>query len=174
MKLTTSFAVAAGILSGVVSSFVAARVDDGARRSEHASGTPLIDAEADSKDRQMRHDHAIASHWAEAVDPLWATQTQVSLMNELKARGVGIGVEIERVDCRFTSCIADLRFDSYQTVRSDSMRLLAYSYKENCIRELSAPVPSVENMPYEATMIFDCANRLDAGVSRATSRGATE
>jgi hypothetical protein len=164
MKLTTSFAVLAGIASGVVSSLIMAHISDSKRRdASHAEmSLPPATTEEQMAAALARHEAAIVAHRKEPLDPVWSPRAQAAFTGELSALAASARCNVANVDCRSASCIADLRFKSYDDERMTFAGFLTHSYAENCRKELYGPVPEDKSAPYTATILFDCSRRLDA------------
>jgi hypothetical protein len=170
--------VLAGLISGVVSSVTVARISEnwrpGSLFATHPSGgapSRSPDSSASTPEARLeRHIQAIKAHWEETMDPAWSEPATVSLARELSGVAQKVHAEVRRVDCRSTTCIADVLFDSYDDETKTFMRFLAHPYQENCTKTLRGPVPADRSSPYLATIVFDCSGRLDAGSSSLASK----
>lgn len=101
-------------------------------------------------------------HANEPVDRPWARTAEAGFQADLQrmgsAPGAG-GFSLQKVECKTTSCSADLLFADYQSVSSQSSRLLHEQYSQPCGTTVFAPEPAAPNEPYVLTVYFECDSR---------------
>lgn len=118
----------------------------------------LSPEEAAARNRD-RHRTAIADHDREPIDPKWGPATKRAFEEDL-AKLAGDGhFEVARVDCRTTTCVADVTFGNYGAAVRDWKQLLMGRYSTNCGREvLLDDAPQDGAAKFSTTVVFDCLN----------------
>ena len=158
--------VLAGIGSGVTSSLLMGRLDAHRLPASPSVATPPSSGSPARRDRiaelRERDDRKIQSHRSDRKDEPWATNAASLLRSDLEAAMAGAAFRIVDVDCRTTSCTAELAWPRAVDAFKDYESIVRRSYMLNCARGVSLPEARNEG-PMQATLIFDCAKWKDAG-----------
>jgi hypothetical protein len=82
---------------------------------------PLQPAALEPPSREQQRDIAtlelarlMAAHRDESPDPVWATAAAASLHRDLDTLGASLAFSVDSLDCRSSSCVAKLRWSTYQ------------------------------------------------------------
>jgi hypothetical protein len=96
---------------------------------------------------------------AEPVDRDWSRGASAAFRKDFEALGAKAGFTLTDVQCKTTSCLARVRWDSYAKAGEGWRDVLHARYAQNCAREVFVLPPSDDRAgaPYEATAFFDCA-----------------
>jgi hypothetical protein len=90
--------------------------------------------------RQRQHEDLLANHLRETVDPEWAQRSSVSVSSELKTLAESRHFSLLELDCRRTSCVADIEWQSYADARTEYDALLHGRFSGiNCGSEILVP-----------------------------------
>lgn len=125
--------------------------------------------EVEREEILSRHAEAIAEHRRQPVDEGWAASTSASLQSDLARIGAAKGrFRVVQVDCRETTCIAEMEWPSFDAAREGFGAALHHAYEANCARRVYLPEPSDSSQRYRATMYFDCGqSRAHAAAGRS-------
>jgi hypothetical protein len=103
---------------------------------------------------------AIAAHAAERADSRWAyaTTSQVSSALE-RAVGQLEGARLLSVDCRSTTCVAEIAWDHYSRAFESAGRLLNVDVGLPCgTRYRLTERPDDQAEPYNQYLLLDCSS----------------
>ena len=94
----------------------------------------------------------------EPRDAAWSKKTTERFQKEFSQLGAAAHFTVADLDCKTTSCMAKLRWDSYRDAESSWRDVMHAPYATRCAREVFTPVPTAGEMdkPYEASVFFDC------------------
>jgi hypothetical protein len=164
-------AVAAGAAAGVLAAAVAAGVirsvapalARGGRPSAHVAGGPLStrDPHADA----LRFHDRLAAHEREGVDPSWASRAQAAYEGDLARLAADARFRLGRVDCRSTSCMAQLSFASFAAAKDSMQRIVLSRWTLNCAKEMNLDPTTDGAAEYATSIYFDCARARGSGTS---------
>ncbi len=98
----------------------------------------------------------LANFQSEPLDEEWAVSSSDLLRRNLADATADSEVEIVEVECRSTTCVATIRWPSYQTAFGSYRGLLVQPYSVNCRRSMSVPPPADPTISYEAHLFFRC------------------
>jgi len=112
--------------------------------------------EAIQLESQQRYEARVQQHAAEPVDPTWSRATASLIEADVLKQAGNMNVRLGRVDCRTTSCTAELEWPSSAEADREYVSLVHYPYRANCSRTLILPVPSAAPGPLRAQMLLDC------------------
>jgi hypothetical protein len=95
---------------------------------------------------------------AEPVDRAWSRHATAAFRKEFEDLGTKAQFTVTDVQCKTTSCLAKVRWDSYAQAGQHWRDVLHARYSQNCAREVFVPSPPVDqtDAPYEASAYFDC------------------
>lgn len=134
-----------------------APTDPGRAAVVPSSSTPVDQEPIEDDVQATQHfEQQIDRHRTEPIDAGWSKTTARSLAKDLGSLGEKASFEVVDIDCRRTTCVAELEWPSYAQANSDVTRILAKVYEINCGMGLSVPEPKDRNAPYRATVLFDC------------------
>ena len=96
----------------------------------------------------------LAEHNAESRNPAWATASEAEIgkrLGELASKG---HYRVEGVDCRASSCVANLRWDSYEQVGAEARTAVEAPPPVNCKRSMYRPPADDPGAPYAAHLVY--------------------
>ena len=99
--------------------------------------------------------NAIASHYAESIDPVWSQRLLAELEANLKPRIKDGQCAIVDISCRRSTCLVKLQWPNYPVATTHYGSLIGAS--EDCREELVLPPPQDPALAYEATLIVRCS-----------------
>jgi hypothetical protein len=105
------------------------------------------------------HAAAIDAHWQERSDASWAPRATDATHRDLEGIAVQAEVpfEIMDVDCRSTTCLAELEWSSYGAAVGGYPDLLHHAYALDCARRIVLPEPATSHDDrYRASLVIDC------------------
>lgn len=99
----------------------------------------------------------------EPVDRAWAMETGDLFMSDIDGLAADHDFVPVKTECRSTRCSATVEWPTYGEAVKTFTELLHHSYQANCVRHtlLPDPEPGDFDVPYQATVIFDCAGWRD-------------
>jgi hypothetical protein len=116
---------------------------------------------------QQRYETRLHQHAAEPVDPTWSRATATLIEADLLGQAGGMNFRLGRVDCRTTSCTAELEWPSLGEADREYLSLVHFPYRANCSRTVLLPPLSKAEGPLRAQMFLDCeswrAETIDNG-----------
>jgi hypothetical protein len=112
---------------------------------------------------QQRYEARLQQHAAEPVDPGWSRATASLIEADVLEQAGTTSVRVGRVDCRTTSCTAELEWPSVAEADRDYLSLVHFPYRANCSRTVVLPPPSTAAGPLRAKMLLDCESWRAAG-----------
>jgi hypothetical protein len=114
--------------------------------------------------RQTEHLKRIQAVEAEAIDSAWAARTEESIRSGLTEISKRVTFESKKVACKTTSCVAVLRWPSYELARNTYTDFLHSTFAGECGRAILLPSVDKEapGAAVEATMVLNC-NRDHSG-----------
>jgi hypothetical protein len=132
-------------------------------RPEKPAYTASIESPPDPaqarRDAAQAHRRLLERHAAEGVDPSWSRQASTMLSADLKG-GVGANTNkfsIGAVDCRTTSCTAQIEWPSYGDAVQSLQAVFQRPISMNCTQQVTlADEPADVTLPYRTTAFFDC------------------
>jgi hypothetical protein len=117
---------------------------------------PPIDYEEARHNQLQQHAAALRAHEEEPVDPRWSRQARSDFAQDLAAGEKDLQFKVKDVDCRTTTCVATLTFDSYSAARRHWLGIMALPTKNNCTREVTLGDPSDPAAAFDTSFVFDC------------------
>ena len=123
-------------------------------RSASPSGSAVPSSEVSPMERHLQ---AIAAHKASPVDETWARAAQTSVATSLDKLAARSGFSVNTVECRSSSCLAEIGWPSYHGALSTYENLLVEPYEPNCATEIVLPDPADQGAAYSATLVLDCS-----------------
>jgi hypothetical protein len=124
-------------------------------RSAAAAPTPL--------ESQQRYEARLQRHAKEPVDPGWSRGTASLIEADVLKQAGSTSVRLGRVDCRTTSCTAELEWPSMADADRDYVSVVHFPYRANCSRTVLLPPPSKAAEPVRAQLLLDCESWRAAG-----------
>jgi hypothetical protein len=137
-----------------------------------ASATPRAEAPAEELrppdpvadravlDREYADDRA--RHDRDGRDPTWATRAETSLQHSIAS--IPGAQRVVRVECKTTSCIARLEWDSRELASKEYGKVLAGSFEPNCAAKILIHDQDTPGKPFQDDLILDCTNSRAEGL----------
>jgi hypothetical protein len=114
-------------------------------------------AEEPQIDPVVEYRAAVDAHTREQPDSRWAS-TEARVISEDLTRDSDAGMfSVEKVDCRTTTCVADVRFDSFHSAQLNWGRILNGRRIPGCgVEVVLDNAPKDMSQPYETSVFFNC------------------
>jgi hypothetical protein len=122
--------------------------------AEPATQKSMLTPEEEAARRQLQHEALISEHNAEPASPAWAAKASEAVVSELKSLQAEAGFSLAGVDCRSTSCLAEVEWPSVDSIRRGYHSLLHATFdKLNCATEFHASATATEG-PIRTTLVL--------------------
>lgn len=105
----------------------------------------------------------VATLERDAVDPDWAPNTSTLLTRSLAEFATQAGYEAVDVDCRTTSCMATLRWDSLEAAEAGMEKAVRAQLRANCSRGIRLNDAAEPDGSFHGTMLLDCTEWRASG-----------
>lgn len=116
------------------------------------------------KAHEQRHENLVANHKRAPVDATWAPSAERRLSTGLGKLAARDGFTVRGVNCRTTTCTADIEWSSYGAAQKTFRSILVEERTElNCKAEVFIPMPSNLEAPYRSTAMYDCEESMSEG-----------
>ncbi|HEY5959314.1 MAG TPA: hypothetical protein VIV60_22305 [Polyangiaceae bacterium] len=127
-----------------------------------ASVSSAIDEERELAAQRAQDEHAnlLRAHALERRDAVWAPQTERLVRSELDALSEQMtrSFSVQSVDCRTSTCVAQLAWPSLGAAQVNLASLLSGSAGPGCARQIALPPETGKgDTPYSASFHLDCA-----------------
>lgn len=169
-KMLIAGAVAAGGAAGVLGAVVAAAVIRPVAPALAAAGGPSVrvsNASTGTRDPYAaahRFHERLEGHGREPVDPSWARDAQIAYRADLRGLATDAGFSLGAIDCRSTSCTAQLTFASFAAARGSMQRIVLSRWTLNCAKEMNLDPATDGTSDYTTSIYFDCARARASGM----------
>ena len=111
----------------------------------------------DQRAKQLLAAHASRErHWRESRDERWAGESEETLKTLLHSLPATAEFRILNVDCRWASCLAVLRFETFAAAQSSWPTVLRTPNSIGCGTEITLDEPQRTDAPFEMTVFYDC------------------
>jgi hypothetical protein len=108
-------------------------------------------------DRRL-HEQLLAAHRQEARNSSWASSTEQRITQALDEESRKLHVTVRDVDCRSSSCTAQVTWPSAAEARAEMSQFVEESgMGVQCARRLTLPESDRDEGPLTATMYMDCS-----------------
>lgn len=98
-----------------------------------------------------------STHAAAARDPVWAPKASVDLSEDLKAIAeTSNAFRVIDVDCKTSTCVANLEFTNSGTATKTWRSLLTKSYRVNCATTILLHSTDNTEAAFREQLMFDC------------------
>ncbi len=132
-------------------------------RAQFDAGAPPTAEEREAAVARFARDfdREVAVHQSEPRDNAWATPKERAISGTIErmAAKPGAAFSLVAVDCRTTSCVAQLQWPSEGAARAGLHDLLNSSGDIGCARQISLP-PASGAAEYRASMLIDCTDSM--------------
>ena len=120
---------------------------------------PRVSSEESAADHRADHEAKIANHNQEPVDRAWSSKTEAAFATDLSglATKMKAPFTVDKVDCRSTSCTADISFPNFGGAMKNWRDILSAHYTTNCQKEMFLGNPSPGAGTYQTTVFYNCA-----------------
>jgi hypothetical protein len=122
-----------------------------------APASPPFDPVAAQLLQQAKFERALQAHRAEPIDPSWAPRTERSLSANFESLASLAHFRLDGINCRMTSCEADVTFNRYQDAQQNFTKILHKNYDVNCAATILIPPPDDLSGRYRSSVLLDCA-----------------
>jgi hypothetical protein len=117
----------------------------------------------EERDRRIRanysaHLQRIEDHKVEARDEDWAQKMETNITASLSANQGGASFKYEGVDCRKTTCVANVSWPSRGSAEGDLRKVLSSLIRTGCSREIFLPPADSSDGPTEGSVLLTCVN----------------
>jgi hypothetical protein len=99
---------------------------------------------------------SVREHNAEPLDAQWAAKTNSLLNVDLSRLASSNHFSVVSVDCRNTTCLSKVRWQSTGEALNEYGKLLHEPYQANCERNIVLDEDPAPDGRQEATMLFEC------------------
>jgi hypothetical protein len=124
-------------------------------RAEERGAVPRVSREEADRERHQKREDAIASHWQEPFAPAWASETAAVVDRELSGFAEAGHFSLEKVDCRSSTCVADIRFASYTEARAGWSQITPTDHGGHPFTvDIEIPPTDDVSSPYTATILY--------------------
>jgi hypothetical protein len=117
---------------------------------------PELTPEQSTERVHQQFQSELEQHARDARDAAWAPNAETKLSASLK--GVSSEGQLERVECKTTSCVATFTWPDNETAQRGYRQLLLAEYKPNCGVSTVLPDAAGAGGRYQSQMIFDCVS----------------
>jgi len=101
------------------------------------------------------------AHDAEPRDSAWAQRWTETLKPDFDALAPNLGFSVRGIDCRSTSCTAELQWPSYDAATEHWQELLHHRYSANCAVAVDLRTPERPEDPYTARVLLRNCQALE-------------
>lgn len=99
----------------------------------------------------------IAGVQNEARDPAWAIQAELAFEKDFRERAHVLGARLVRLDCRSTSCLGRVEWDSYELAKSRFRDVVHADYSTRCANSIDiGDAPEDRTRAHQAIVVFQC------------------
>lgn len=106
-------------------------------------------------DRQV-HAALLEEHRLQPADPNWARTVEERLQTGLTALAITGGFDVGAIDCRSTSCSAELTWSSYDDALNNYSPVVEDPTLPGCTRRITLPPPEQCISSCDVRMLVDC------------------
>jgi hypothetical protein len=167
-KIALSGAIAAGGAAGVLSALSVAFLLRSAPAANGVQATrpPRIDSDASSSEAEhpvaKSFKERLEEHEREAIDPSWASDARRAYEREFDDLATDAGFTLRGVDCRTTTCVADVTFPSYMAAKSCMQKIVLSHWTLNCAKEMKVDPVASDSPSYLTSIYFNCASARES------------
>jgi hypothetical protein len=126
--------------------------------SEHEA--PAVPPEQARAELLAEWQDQLDAHETEPRNAKWAPAAEASFQHDLEQLATrGQGYQIAKVDCRSTTCAAQLEWSDFNTAVHGYEGVIGQRYGINCATRIQLPEPGEGQLDqkYRATLLFDCS-----------------
>jgi hypothetical protein len=105
---------------------------------------------------------ALAQHDKDAVDPRWAPRATNVLKQDFERTAANGNFSVKAVDCRTTTCVADVDFKDRQTALRSWRTVLSAPRGIACSTQVVLDAPTHGDDPYPTRVLMDCQDDREA------------
>lgn len=130
-------------------------VEPGTQANSGSTGLPDLETAREESIRQW--DEQLENHAAEPVDPKWAPNTAKAFEDDVLALAQDQHFQLVGTQCKSTTCSVTVQWNDYGNALTHYTSLLHHKYQTGCMREILLPEPENRERPYQATVLYNCA-----------------
>jgi hypothetical protein len=133
-------------------------IDAPARVLVEAPRGETVDIAAAAKEQEDRHRQLLEAHRRDPVDKVWAQKARAEFSADLESLEKTLPIHVDNVDCRTTSCTANVTFGTYAAARESFDKILTHAYAKGneCGTEITLMPPTSPDGKYSTEVYFDC------------------
>ncbi len=121
---------------------------------------PPPSPEEAGRERHEKREDAIASHWQEPVDRAWSAEFTSTFDRELSGFAEAGHFSVEKIDCRSSTCVADIEFKNYAEARTGWSKITPTDHGGHPFTvDIEVQPPDDPNVPYTATILYTAIKR---------------
>lgn len=122
---------------------------------------PSSPRQGDGVDPMPAFQSALRDH-EHARRTAWARNAEADLTSDLETAGRLVRAEVRRVDCRTSTCTAELRFENHAAAAAGFPLILQSNHHQACTSEIVLdPIGDRDpTAPYDVTALFRCEREV--------------
>lgn len=124
---------------------------------EASADVPPMSPEEARAFHERTFNEQLSAHSRQQVDSGWAPAMRTQLSRELEPLQSTSGFRLGDIDCRSTTCVAQVEWPTYADAMAHYSTLLQSAFKEPCSKTIVLPEPADPGVPYSAKTLFECA-----------------
>jgi len=129
----------------------------GGDKAERRSERPRLTREERILRWKERYAERLQRVHAEPRDPSWAGPTERLFRDDFGQRAEQFEAQVVGVECKTTTCLAKVRWESYGKAKAKFMDVVHESFSTNCATTMDVgSEPPNPEAPHEALVIFEC------------------
>jgi hypothetical protein len=135
-----------------------------------ATPPPPVDRAAETERVKRFFSEKLAYHSAQPLDITWAKSTEGVLREGLLDAAKKAGFRTADISCRTTSCIANLEWDSYESMLTNLHTAVELGHNMTCARWAMAPDTPKDGGKVVVPLILDCTEWKNQGSVPTSAR----
>lgn len=128
-----------------------------------ASKGPAVDPVAEIERIKRSFADKLSAYSAQSTDVSWARSTEGVLRVGLLHTSQVAGFRATDITCHSTTCVANLEWDSYETMRANLHHAYESSHNVNCTQWALAPDDPGGGQKVTVPLLLECAEWKDQG-----------
>jgi hypothetical protein len=126
-----------------------------AAAADERSAIPSIEKRNEnSRLAEERFSQMVATHERSPVDAAWASTASRTYQGDLDERQRRFNFRAGPVECRSSSCVAEVEWDSYAEAQRTFHTLVGFPTEMTCQSHISIPEPEDMTLVYKSKVLF--------------------
>jgi hypothetical protein len=126
------------------------------------------DPEEESEKLVQHWEDRLQRYADEPEDRVWAAPMKKSLESSVSSLATQGHFTLVETECRSQTCSATVEWKDYSDAMESHSQLIFEQYGPNCARDVFLPEPEDRQVPYQATVLYDCSQ--SPGKSQSPSK----